>query len=79
MHYGEVITDTGTITAYGFACGYVQEKETDTRLVKLYREGSIYHVRAFNLEPWEPILWESTYVLSEARSIFNKAVKNKPI
>jgi hypothetical protein len=53
----------GTITAYGFACGYVQ-KSGD---VRLYKDG-VYHVQGFGE-------WESYGSLTEARRAFARLLK----
>ena len=66
----------GSLTAYGFLCGYIQSKTYSTGKdeirVELYHD-SCYHVRKFDYrEGKEFRVWESFDNLTDAR----KAYKN---
>jgi hypothetical protein len=76
-------TKTGRLTAYSFACGYIEQRSTnhaefrDNDLyTELYMEHSAYHVRQFDRRnpTRTPMmtLWEVFDTLSEARSLFNR-------
>ena len=69
------VENNGKVTAYGFACGRYEERERGNTYAKLYKEGTVYHVQVFTIEPWVRTAWESTYVLSDARRLFAKAFK----
>jgi hypothetical protein len=62
----------GTLTAYSFACGYVEKKESETHTKQLYMEHSHYHVRAGKkneyLNTWEVFNADE---LTKARKFFN--------
>ena len=53
----------GTVTPYGFACGYVQRSGD----VRLYKDG-VYHVQGMGE-------WESYGSLTEARRAYARLVK----
>jgi hypothetical protein len=61
----EIKKPNGDLTAYGFACGYVQEDGG----VRLYKDG-VYHVQ--NGLGY----WESYGSLTEARRDYAKQVKS---
>jgi hypothetical protein len=71
---------TFRLTAYEFACGYVQEIDTNkgemkgTRL-QLWKEHNCFHVRAHNHDTNERIFWDSFNTLTEANKRFYKAAK----
>lgn len=59
----------GSISAYGFACGYVETKDNgavlnsdDSKNVELYREHGVYHIRAFNwsLREFDNLDWNAS-------------------
>jgi hypothetical protein len=60
----------GDLSAYSFACGYVQEKQTNNGKVELYKDGN-WHVRIFDDQPHGR--WVSFDTLGEARKAFRKA------
>jgi hypothetical protein len=60
----------GDLSVYSFACGYIQEKETLSGRVELYRDGS-WHVRKF--DKGERLLWDCFDTLGEARKAFKAA------
>jgi hypothetical protein len=78
------IENNGKLTAYGFACGYVQFVENLTLQKELYREHNVYHVRSlYNNTPelntkfdgshsHKFIIWETYETLTEAKKIYNK-------
>lgn len=80
----KVIEKNNRITAYGFACGYVQLIENEKVHKELYKEHNVYHVRSlYNNTPklstifsghtsHKFIIWESFPTLSEARKLFSK-------
>lgn len=41
----EIENRDGSISAYGFACGYKEACEYGHRFVEIYAEGGVYHVR----------------------------------
>ena len=58
----------GTITAYGFACGYVQRHGEMT-----LEKAKDYHLRY--IDPWGIRRWEYFQYLTDARKKFNKLKK----
>jgi hypothetical protein len=60
----------GDLSAYSFACGYIQEKQTGKGNVELYKDGN-FHVRIFNDS--ERISWDCFDSLMEARKAFRLA------
>lgn len=77
-------TKSGGVSAYGFACGYIEQVETDTLNKQLYSEHGMYHVRSTRNNTPELntqfdgrtshayIIWETYTTLSEARALYNK-------
>ena len=62
----------GTLTAYAFACGYIERKETENLRLDLWREGACWHVRANDFDAANcRLFWESFDLLTEARKFFN--------
>lgn len=57
--------DGKTLTAYGFACGYVQSKNG----IQLFKEHSVFHVQRFVEN--KPRIWETFESLSEARKFYH--------
>lgn len=42
----EIYTKSGSLSAYGYGCGYVTSiRKQDGRMKELYSEGGVYHVR----------------------------------
>lgn len=64
-----IFTRTGAISAYGFACGYVERDFNHNYTVEIYMEHSHYHVRVIP-EGCRFIIWE-TFDETE----YNKAKK----
>lgn len=62
-------TKKGDLSAYSFACGYVQSDSKEGIEKELYKEHGIFHVRVF--ENGTRTKWESLYTLTEARKIYN--------
>lgn len=70
------------MTAYSFACGYVEQKSTDhdgfrtsDLYTEMYYEGAVYHVRQFDRRPGAPVFrtfWETFSNVREARNLFNR-------
>lgn len=53
----EIKDKKGNITAYGFACGYVESMETGEYKKEMYKEHNTYHVKRFHNNKWD--LWLS--------------------
>lgn len=65
---------SGTLTYYGFRCGYIEKKELkDGSWVELYLDGC-WHVRKFN-KLNERLVWDSPENLTEARKLYRKLQK----
>jgi hypothetical protein len=67
----------GNLTAYAFACGYVQSKSWARISVRLWREHGAYHVRANDTETRARIFWDSFATLTQARKCYAGAYKRK--
>lgn len=62
----------GTLTVYAFACGYIEQKETDDLRLQLWREGNCWHVRAHNFAEHKRVFWECFDQLTPARKFFSQ-------
>ena len=62
------------LTAYSFACGYVQDIRVDDIHIELYLDGGVYATRVFRGS--ERLLWVCEESLSDARYHFNIAIRN---
>lgn len=57
----EITNIDGSVSAYGFACGYKEACEHENRFVEIYAEGGVYHVRWWlGDSPIEGRYWETT-------------------
>lgn len=63
----------GTLTAYSFACGYIERKERDALRLDLWHEGACYHVKASNNQG--RIYWHSFDTLGAARRFYKQQAK----
>lgn len=86
------LTKRNRLTAYSFACGYIEQRSTDLNNLRngdlyteLYHDAPTFHVRQFDYRPNAKqfrVFWESFPTLTEARKFFDnqpgKLVKNKP-
>ena len=63
----------GQLTAYGFACGYLQIQKTDDRYKQMFMEHSHYHVQ-WGFFGKERMGWETfdNKELSKARTFYEK-------
>lgn len=68
----ELKTKGGLVSAYGFACGYIERKQLGTVSVSLWSESGIYHVRAHCAHHGRRF-WESFRTLGAARKHYNHA------
>jgi hypothetical protein len=64
----------GSLTAYSFACGYVQKKEIAHYDVTLYLEGC-WHIRTWDNEARKRIGWESFNRLGQARKAYKQEIR----
>jgi len=66
----------GELSAYAFACGYVQQKDFGKINLSFYHEGgNCYSVQAYDFGKSEKIFWDSFEKLGDARKRFRQAVK----
>ncbi len=77
-------TKTGRLTAYSFACGYIEQRSTNPTMAdfrtndlytEMYHEGACYHVRQFDYRPGAKtfrVFWESFPNIRKARNLFNR-------
>lgn len=63
-------TQSGLLTAYGFACGYIEKAENNGKIKQLYREHNCYHVQLHdhNQTPVKTIIWD-TFPISEGKAL----------
>lgn len=66
----------GTLTAYAFACGYVETKplQTEGGEVRLFREGACWHVQARD-DARGRFVWECFDLLTPARAFFRQQAR----
>jgi len=66
----------GDLSAYSFACGYVQKEFYKGAEIQLYMEHSHFHVRAITIQKCTPYkVWDTFYTLKEARKRFSELKK----
>lgn len=69
----KLLTKTGRLTSYGFACGYIEKKVVDFIQTTLWHEGGpCYHVRQHDFFTHKRMFWEVFESLHEARNFFNR-------
>ena len=78
------LANRADLTAYAFACGYVQDRWFGDVHVQLYHEGACYHVKRFDHEAWNRCMpmdhcriWDSFDLLSEARHRYRELVRQE--
>lgn len=83
MKTSQFYNSNGTLTAYSFACGYVEKVDTDLLHKELYREHNCFHVRSLrNNSPQLAskfdgptshlfVIWETFETLTNARKFYN--------
>lgn len=66
---------SGQLSAYGFACGYVEKEESTYKKKEMYKEHNCYHVKVFYYvnETSSLDLWETfdSNELTKARKLYN--------
>lgn len=78
----ELHNKDGSLSAFGFACGYYQTETIKTDSVdivlQLWFEGACYHVRAHNFNGEGRLFWESFQLgqLGKARAFFASSFKS---
>ena len=74
-----IFIKSGFLSAYGFACGYIQKYSTDNFEVQLYREHSIYHLRFIRITEFSRSVdfWQCFDNLNGAKKMYNKLIKAK--
>lgn len=69
-------TSSGALTAYSFACGYVEKQEKHGHKKQMYREHNCFHVRAGKLGEYTEI-WEVFDDMKSARKYYNSMILRK--
>ena len=67
----------GRLTAYAFACGYVESQELGQAQVTLgrYESGGLYYVKSAEHYALEPYLQKTFTRLQDARAEYSRAVR----
>jgi len=60
----------GSLTAYSFACGYIEKLERDNKQTQLFLDGGVWHVKGYDFNKHERITWECFDYLTPARKYF---------
>ena len=68
----EIKLKSGKLSAYGFTCGYVEHRQVGKVRIKMWHEGCVYHVLAFDECRNVRLFWESFDSLPDARKRFEK-------
>ena len=68
-------TESGWLTPYALACGYIEEHNRDNIWTSLWHEGCVYHVRQHDHNEHKRIFWDSFDTLTEARRRYKQAIK----
>ena len=76
--------DNGDLSAYSFACGYVQQITVGNVKIEMYHQTPMYHVRLFDTslrDAGEPLpvwrQWDSFDTLTEARKHYAALVRKE--
>jgi hypothetical protein len=67
----------GRLTAYGLACGYIEQHSTPLGRITLWQEHGTYHVREW-LNEQGRTFWHSFPTLTAARKDFAAAIRTAP-
>lgn len=65
-----LLSPSGRVTSYGFACGYFEAHRAGGIIVRLWREHGTYHVRAHDFADHGRLAWASFPTLAAARRAF---------
>lgn len=66
----------GELTAYAFACGYIQSHIWGGQELHLRHTGGyVYDLRGFNQSPFERIFWDTFESLTDARKAYRARVR----
>jgi hypothetical protein len=69
----------GFLSAYGLACGYIEQKMNNNIEVTLYEEHGVYHVTAINRNyptRKDCKIWETFDLLGEAKKEYFKLTRS---
>ena len=66
---------TGEVSAFGFACGYIEKKEFDGYRVTMWKEHNTYHVQYFDEEEGR-LHWDTFDTLGRARRAYRQLLKD---
>ena len=71
-------TTRNRLTAYSFACGYIETRVSGSIETRFWHEGACYHVRQFDYSKGYavPVFWESFDTITEARKFFDRQPGN---
>lgn len=70
----KIRNNNGTLTVYGFACGYIERKKRGGVEVDLYRDGAVWHVTARDDERGR-FVWECFDLLTPARKFQAQTIR----
>jgi len=71
----------GFTSEYGFMCGYIENIQTETTKITMYREHGVYHVQAFRNDKKTLMtrndckIWETYEKLTDAKKHYKKLLK----
>ena len=69
-------TKKGELSRYAFACGYVQEKETEGVITRFYHDGgACYHVRTHDHNAHTHLAWDVAENITAALKIYRDHIK----
>lgn len=71
----EFYLQTGELSSYALACGYMESVWVDSIHITLWREHNAYHVEACDHEGEGILFWGVFDSLSPARKRFRQAIK----
>jgi hypothetical protein len=63
----------GSLSSYSFACGYIEQFRKDGIHVTLEKDGC-FHIKSYDFNNHERLLWETTNSLTAARKMYKKEV-----
>lgn len=66
----EIYTKRGKLSAYGFACGYIERKETPFKRLTLSKEHNVYIVTTYHKQTLD-YYTQGFDKLTQARKLFN--------
>jgi len=71
----KIKTNSGDLSMYGFACGYIEREQIEDIVITLECEEGIFHIKVSDTKKTGLISWNNFEKLTEARQFYKKKIK----